>query len=255
MRFDRNTKILIIGLGLIGGSYAAALSEKGFSVGAVEKRQSAIDFALEKGWITRGATVPTPAFLSEYDLLVLALYPHDVVRFVKENQSHFKKGALLTDVTGVKCGVVDAVQAILRPDLEFIGAHPMAGRLLLDLFHARLDPDFAGDRAARERALLAEWDALLDAVANPDEDRILARFRVLLDAVLRTNYHQYKPHISFKVDSAAAGDMPCASRSRACISRWKATSSRTSAATREAVVGRRKRRRRPGMRFMRNLGA
>ena len=128
MRFDRNTKILIIGLGLIGGSYAAALSEKGFSVGAVEKRQSAIDFALEKGWITRGATAPTPAFLSGYDLLVLALYPHDVVRFVKENQSHFKKGALLTDVTGVKCGVVDAVQAILRPDLEFIGAHPMAGR-------------------------------------------------------------------------------------------------------------------------------
>lgn len=128
MRFDRNTKILIIGLGLIGGSYAAALSEKGFSVGAVEKRQSAIDFALEKGWITRGVTVPDPAFLSEYDLLVFALYPHDVVRFAEENQSYFKKGALLTDVTGVKCGVVDAVQAILRPDLEFIGAHPMAGR-------------------------------------------------------------------------------------------------------------------------------
>ncbi|WP_343897999.1 NAD-glutamate dehydrogenase, partial [Craurococcus roseus] len=87
-------------------------------------------------------------------------------------------------------------------------AHPMAGRILLDLFHARLDPDFAGDRAARERALLADWDALLDAVANPDEDRILARFRLLLDAVLRTNYHQYKPYISFKIDSAAAGDMP-----------------------------------------------
>ena len=89
-----------------------------------------------------------------------------------------------------------------------LAAHPMAGRLLLDLFHARLDPDFAGDRAAREAALVADWNALLDEVANPDEDRILARFRLLLDAVLRTNYHQYKPYISFKIDSAAAGDMP-----------------------------------------------
>ena len=61
---------------------------------------------------------------------------------------------------------------------------------------------------ARERALGADWDALLDSVANPDEDRILARFRLLLDAVLRTNYHQYKPYISFKIDSALAGDMP-----------------------------------------------
>ena len=89
-----------------------------------------------------------------------------------------------------------------------LAAHPMAGRLLLDLFHARLDPDFAGDRAAREAALVADWNALLDEVANPDEDRILARFRRLSDAVLRTNYHQYKPYISFKIDSAAAGDMP-----------------------------------------------
>jgi glutamate dehydrogenase len=89
-----------------------------------------------------------------------------------------------------------------------LAAHPMAGRTLLDLFHARLDPDFTGDRAAREAALAADWDALLDAVANPDEDRILARFRLLLDAVLRTNYHQHKPYISLKIDSAAAGDMP-----------------------------------------------
>jgi glutamate dehydrogenase len=90
-----------------------------------------------------------------------------------------------------------------------LAAHPLAGRILLDLFHARLDPDFAGgDRAARAAALEADWDALLDTVANPDEDRILARFRSLLDAVLRTNYHQYKPYISLKIDSAAAGDMP-----------------------------------------------
>ena len=39
-----------------------------------------------------------------------------------------KPGAILTDVTGVKCSVVYEVQSLLRPDAEFIAAHPMAGR-------------------------------------------------------------------------------------------------------------------------------
>ncbi|MFZ4407499.1 MAG: NAD-glutamate dehydrogenase, partial [Paracraurococcus sp.] len=81
---------------------------------------------------------------------------------------------------------------------------PRAARLLLDLFHARFDPGAAGDDAA----LQDEWTALLDAVQNPDEDRILTRLRTLLDAVLRTNYHQDKPWLSLKIDSALAGEMP-----------------------------------------------
>ena len=39
-----------------------------------------------------------------------------------------KPGVLLTDVTGVKGSVVERVQEMLRPDVEFIAAHPMAGR-------------------------------------------------------------------------------------------------------------------------------
>ncbi len=84
-------------------------------------------------------------------------------------------------------------------------AQPRAARLLLDLFHARFDPE--GARAG-EAALLVEWTALLDQVENPDEDRILTRLRTLLDAVLRTNYHQGRPWLSLKIDSAAAGEMP-----------------------------------------------
>ncbi|TCZ66101.1 NAD-glutamate dehydrogenase [Roseicella aquatilis] len=85
-----------------------------------------------------------------------------------------------------------------------LAAQPRAARLLLDLFHARFDPDGGRD----EQGLLAEWAALLEAVDNPDEDRILSRLRTLLDAVLRTNYHQQKPWLSLKIDSAAAGEMP-----------------------------------------------
>jgi len=89
-----------------------------------------------------------------------------------------------------------------------LAEHPDAARNLVDLFHARFDPDFAGDRAAREAELNAAWAVLLDGVANPDEDRILTRLRRLLDAVLRTNYYQGKDYLSCKIDSAAAGEMP-----------------------------------------------
>jgi glutamate dehydrogenase len=88
-----------------------------------------------------------------------------------------------------------------------LAAHAGAARVLVDLFAARFDPDRPRDAAA-EAGLDAEWRRLIDAVANPDEDRILTRLRTLLDATLRTNFHQHKEYISFKVDSAAAGDMP-----------------------------------------------
>ena len=96
-----------------------------------------------------------------------------------------------------------------QPSVEAaLAAHPELARLLVRLFHARFAPDFAGDRAAAEAALAAEWAAGMEAVANPDEDRILARLRTLLDAVLRTNFFQDKPWLSLKLDSAAAGEMP-----------------------------------------------
>ncbi|MBR0684104.1 NAD-glutamate dehydrogenase, partial [Roseomonas eburnea] len=86
-----------------------------------------------------------------------------------------------------------------------LAAHPQAARLLVELFHRRFDPA-AADRD--ETALLAAWTALLERVENPDEDRILSRCRVLLDAMLRTNFFQGKDYLAFKLDSAAAGEMP-----------------------------------------------
>ena len=60
--------------------------------------------------------------------MIFALYPHIFIKWVKENQQHFKSGAVLTDVTGVKGCVVDEIQGILRSDVEYIAAHPMAGK-------------------------------------------------------------------------------------------------------------------------------
>ena len=128
MEINKNTKILIVGLGLIGGTYAQALSDQGYEVGAVARRKETIDFALDKGWIRHGRWEVDEDYIGGFDLVVFALYPHIFLEWIRDHQHCLKSGALLTDVTGVKRSVVYAVQDMLRDDLEFIGAHPMAGR-------------------------------------------------------------------------------------------------------------------------------
>lgn len=112
----------------MGGSYAQALKREGFTVGAITRSQGSIDYALERGWIDWGSTVVDPRELGTYDIVIFALYPNVLLRWLSENQQYLKDGALLTDVTGIKGPVVYKVQAMLRAGLEFVGAHPMAGR-------------------------------------------------------------------------------------------------------------------------------
>lgn len=137
MKFDKDTKILIVGLGLIGGSYAEALSSGGYEVGAIDCNADSIAFALEKGWISSGRADTDGEYIGKFDLIVFALYPHIFIDWIKQNQRFIRPGALLTDVTGVKCSVVYEVQKLLRSDLEFIGAHPMAGREVSGVRNAR----------------------------------------------------------------------------------------------------------------------
>ena len=128
MKLISDKKILIVGLGLIGGSYAKALSKKGFYVSALEKDPAAIQYALDKGMIMEGSVDIDPQLIGSADLLIFALYPKILLQWLEENQQYLKPGAILTDVTGVKCCVVYDIQKMLRSDVEFIGAHPMAGR-------------------------------------------------------------------------------------------------------------------------------
>ena len=128
MKLNKDMKILIVGLGLIGGSYAEALSKKGYEVGAIDQKQEAIDFALRKGYIASGKTSVDKDYVGKFDIVVFALYPHAFVEWIEKYHNCLKSGAIVTDVTGVKGGVVCDVQNALRKDMEFIAAHPMAGR-------------------------------------------------------------------------------------------------------------------------------
>ena len=128
MKLDTDKRILIVGLGLIGGSYAMALSRRGYTVTAITLEQKDVDYAIGQGMIAYGSTKVEPELLNRADLVIFALYPKVFIRWIAENQHLFRPGTVITDVTGVKGNVVEAVQSILREDVEFIAAHPMAGR-------------------------------------------------------------------------------------------------------------------------------
>ena len=123
-QLPKETRILIVGLGLIGGSYAMSLHRRGYHVEAIDRSAETIEFALAHDYIDSGYTEPDPKAIGRADLIILSLYPHILLDWVRENQHAFRAGVIVTDVTGVKCGVVEPVQKMLRPDAEFIAAHP-----------------------------------------------------------------------------------------------------------------------------------
>lgn len=139
MNFNQKSKILIVGLGLIGGSYAHGLSSQGYEIGGITKEQRDIDFAIKKGYIKHGRIFADKDYIKEFDIIIFALYPHILLKWLHENQKYFKKGAFITDVTGVKVSIVYKIQDILREDLEYIGAHPMAGREVSGINYATKD--------------------------------------------------------------------------------------------------------------------
>jgi len=128
MIVDVSKKILIVGLGLLGGSYARVLKRFGFHISAITKEQSSIDYALSENIIDNGSIELDEKIIGEADLVIFALYPHVFVEWIENNQNLLKSGAVITDVTGVKRSIVYKIQDMLRDDVEFIAAHPMAGR-------------------------------------------------------------------------------------------------------------------------------
>lgn len=126
MGFDFN--ITIVGLGLIGGSYAEAIKELSpKNLWAIDIDEESLKYAEKIGLIDKGykeAEVP----IKNSDIIIICLYPELTLKFLKENMKHFKSGAIITDAVGIKEKVTENINSIIRDDLDFIGGHPMAGR-------------------------------------------------------------------------------------------------------------------------------
>lgn len=128
MEWISKSSVLIVGLGLMGGSYAKALKRLGYKVLAIDKSSESISYALEEAVIDEGSAQIDPKLIESADAVIFALYPEVFKKWIEDNQKYFHPGTLITDVTGVKSSVVYDIQNILRDDVEFIASHPMAGR-------------------------------------------------------------------------------------------------------------------------------
>ena len=128
MTINKNTRFLIIGLGLLGGSYARGLTEKGYYVEAITKNQKDCDFALEHEIVKKCTTEVDADMIKNADVIIFALYPDVFISWIEQYGELIRPGTVITDVTGVKGCIVDKIQGMLPPMVEFISAHPMAGR-------------------------------------------------------------------------------------------------------------------------------
>jgi prephenate dehydrogenase len=119
-------KVLIVGLGLIGGAYAKRLSELGYEVYGVNHRIDPVNFAIEHKYIKAGS-VNAKDYLPLVDLVILGLYPSHIINFLKENKEYLREGLLITDVTGVKSNYIEEATKLSYP-ATYLAHHPMAGR-------------------------------------------------------------------------------------------------------------------------------
>ena len=139
---DQNKTYLIVGLGLLGGKYAQVLSQKGYRVTGIAHRQSTLDYALRHGYIQSGKTEDFAGLVAEADCVIFGLYPTVLLDWVRQYGALLRPGTLMTDVSGVKRGVVEPVQDRLPQGVEFIASHPMAGRETSGITHSA-EVDFA----------------------------------------------------------------------------------------------------------------
>ncbi len=128
MTINKNTRFLIIGLGLLGGSYARGLTGKGYYVEAITKDEKDVVYALEHEIVKKATTQVDEEMIKSADVIIFALYPKTFTQWIDTYGNLIKPGTVITDVTGVKGCIVDEIQRKLPPMVEFISAHPMAGR-------------------------------------------------------------------------------------------------------------------------------
>ncbi len=121
-------RIVIVGLGVIGGGYAMALKEAGYEeVYGIDKNVDTLRKAKALGIIKEGYE-DEKEIIKGADLIVLAVYPNLVKSFIINNKDSFKDGTIITDVTGIKQLFINEIINILPENVDFVFAHPMAGR-------------------------------------------------------------------------------------------------------------------------------
>lgn len=154
--------IIIVGLGLIGGSMAKALHGfEDFDIIGVDVSEPTLRYALENEIVDRTEADPVKA-LAMGDLVFLCLHPQGIVDFMAQHRDHFKKDAMVTDVCGVKGTILESAK-VLPSTVSFVGGHPMAGtefsgiqHALVNMFHGAHYILTPNDQSSTEHIALME---------------------------------------------------------------------------------------------------
>lgn len=128
-------QIVILGMGLIGGSLSMALRGfEDYEVVGVDRDPPTLAYARDHAVAGR-VTDDAASAIRTADVVFLCLHPRSIVNFLSTHRDHFKPGALVTDVCGIKTAILEAAK-VLPPEVDFIGCHPMAGKETLGIFYA-----------------------------------------------------------------------------------------------------------------------
>ena len=120
-------KIAVVGLGIIGGSYCKAIKKyTDHYVIGINRSPLPLEKALKCGAIDK---IGSADDLSDIDMVILGVYPGAAVDFIRKNGDKIKKGAIVTDTSGIKTEICDDLTALSKEfGFSFVGVHPMAGK-------------------------------------------------------------------------------------------------------------------------------
>lgn len=118
-------KIGIVGLGIIGGSYARALKPYHYHIIGFDINPKTIDYAIQNNIVDEGY-IETDK-ISECDIVFVCLYPNQTISFIKNHANKFKRDSIIMDVAGVKRHMINQLEMYFNDDFELVFTHPIAG--------------------------------------------------------------------------------------------------------------------------------
>lgn len=120
-------KIVIVGLGLIGGSLAKAFQENtNCMVAGIDTNPQVLDMALKSGAISK---IGTDDDIRNADILFLGTYPQAAIDFVSAHGDQIGEHCIVTDTCGIKSAICPQLAALAKEhNFVFVGGHPMAGK-------------------------------------------------------------------------------------------------------------------------------
>jgi prephenate dehydrogenase len=201
-------KVTIIGVGLIGGSFALSLRKSGYkgTITGVGRKKENLLKARDLGVIDEFYSVPSEG-VKGADLIMLSTPVGQFPHIVEGMRGHVKKGAIVTDAGSVKAEVIRKLEPLMPEDVFFVGVHPIAGKecsgvdaASSDLFNGAIciiTPSVKTDKSALEK-VIATWKVFgsKTVIMDPDEhDSIFAAVShmphvisyVLINAIMDNN--------------------------------------------------------------------